>query len=338
MIQASQKKMLCFCLIILMLSVMQIADAADLILIIDVNEYYNLGDPIIVNGTLTLDGSPVEDALVAIQIKNPNETILVRTLTTGTTPSEEWQVELLEVIPCDSEGDPQSSFARGQKVHFEVWLQNNSGSNKTVLVTVCILYSNGIPAFLRPWNETFKPGPPESNLFGFELPDNAPTGTTVVYASALEKTYPENNGHAFCPEKSATFSITAGGKCLSTASNTSQETGFSTKATPGTFSMSFTTSDAGGILGNYTVYSRARISYFPFFASDIPKTFEVVLITDLNGDAIVNMKDVYIVIKAFRSQPGDPNWNPKADINKDGIVNMKDVYAVIKDFGKWGQY
>lgn len=60
----------------------------------------------------------------------------------------------------------------------------------------------------------------------------------------------------------------------------------------------------------------------------------VTLRGDMNGDRIVNMKDVYFVIKAFASMPGDPNWSSRADVNKDGIVNMKDIYILITNFGK----
>jgi len=58
------------------------------------------------------------------------------------------------------------------------------------------------------------------------------------------------------------------------------------------------------------------------------------LLTDLNGDRIVNIVDVTLVLKAFGSTPGIPNWNPVGDINHDGIVNVIDVTLITKDYGK----
>jgi hypothetical protein len=46
------------------------------------------------------------------------------------------------------------------------------------------------------------------------------------------------------------------------------------------------------------------------------------------------MSDIAIVARAFGSKPGSSNWNPNADINGDGIVNMKDIALVARNFGQ----
>jgi hypothetical protein len=58
------------------------------------------------------------------------------------------------------------------------------------------------------------------------------------------------------------------------------------------------------------------------------------LVGDVNGDGIVNMKDIALIARAFGSTPGSPNWNPAADVNGDGIVNMKDIALVARYFGR----
>jgi uncharacterized protein (DUF2141 family) len=58
------------------------------------------------------------------------------------------------------------------------------------------------------------------------------------------------------------------------------------------------------------------------------------MLGDVNGDGKVDVKDVFIVYKAFGSSPGSPNWNPLADLNGDGKVDVKDVFIVAKSFGK----
>jgi len=57
---------------------------------------------------------------------------------------------------------------------------------------------------------------------------------------------------------------------------------------------------------------------------------------DINGDGVVNIKDMVIVGAAFGSKPGDPNWDPCADINNDGYVNILDAIIVGINFGATG--
>jgi hypothetical protein len=54
---------------------------------------------------------------------------------------------------------------------------------------------------------------------------------------------------------------------------------------------------------------------------------------DVNGDGIVDIKDVAAVSKAFGTQPGMPLWNEAADINRDRKIDIKDVALVSRKFG-----
>jgi len=58
------------------------------------------------------------------------------------------------------------------------------------------------------------------------------------------------------------------------------------------------------------------------------------LLGDINGDRVVNMTDVVIVIQAFGTYEGHIRWNPEADLNFDGKVDMKDITLVLSNFGK----
>jgi hypothetical protein len=55
---------------------------------------------------------------------------------------------------------------------------------------------------------------------------------------------------------------------------------------------------------------------------------------DINGDGIVNMKDVVLVAKAFGSRPGDSNWNANADLDGNGIIDKNDLVIVLSNFGQ----
>jgi len=54
---------------------------------------------------------------------------------------------------------------------------------------------------------------------------------------------------------------------------------------------------------------------------------------DINGDGKVDLKDVYIVAKAYCSKVGDPRYDPQADLNSDGAVDIEDLIIVVLNFG-----
>lgn len=55
---------------------------------------------------------------------------------------------------------------------------------------------------------------------------------------------------------------------------------------------------------------------------------------DVNGDGVIDDKDVDLVKKAYGSREGDPNWNPACDLNHNGVVDAGDVAIVSRNYGK----
>jgi parallel beta-helix repeat protein len=49
---------------------------------------------------------------------------------------------------------------------------------------------------------------------------------------------------------------------------------------------------------------------------------------DVNHNGVVNSADVALLVIAWQSQQGEPNYNPHADLNLDGIINSRD-FAII---------
>jgi len=58
-------------------------------------------------------------------------------------------------------------------------------------------------------------------------------------------------------------------------------------------------------------------------------------VTGLNRkpDGRVNMVDVAYLVMLFDTKPGSPKWDPTADLNGDGVVNMKDINVAMSNFG-----
>jgi len=74
---------------------------------------------------------------------------------------------------------------------------------------------------------------------------------------------------------------------------------------------------------------------FSLYVTDEMEESSAVL-GDLNWDKTVNVLDIAIIAKAFRSTPNDENWNATADINKDGMVNILDMSIVAREYGETG--
>jgi len=90
------------------------------------------------------------------------------------------------------------------------------------------------------------------------------------------------------------------------------------------------TSDEGYIIAG-TTYSFGT-SWDPDFW--LIRLGERRLVTDIDGDGTVNIKDLFMVSKAFGSKLGEPRWNPDADTDGNKIINIIDMYQVARDFGK----
>jgi len=67
------------------------------------------------------------------------------------------------------------------------------------------------------------------------------------------------------------------------------------------------------------------------------------LVGDLNGDGVVDIKDVSVVAKAFGSygpnymyngSPAHSRWNGAADLDGNNVVNCIDIVIVAGNFGK----
>jgi len=54
---------------------------------------------------------------------------------------------------------------------------------------------------------------------------------------------------------------------------------------------------------------------------------------DINGDGRVDLKDLVLLVKAYRSTPDKSNWNPLCDLNHDGRVDLADLVTLVTLFG-----
>jgi hypothetical protein len=324
---------------ILILSLIHGAYCPNFALTIQTNrEIYRFGDIIIINGNLTLDDTPYPRGLVAVEIDDPaNNTYVIRTRPTGTNINAQWAVNITNMLTCDSHGNPKTTFSPQGEVGLKMTIKNNAGTSQNATVFISPHYSDGTPfrnasIFWGPY--LLEPYQTITYFTGSALiiPSDAVLGTATIYVSVLTD-LPRNNGFAYAPEKAITFNITTGGSTAPIPT-----------FTDGTYNMTLKLHNTRVKVGNYTVYARARTTEFPYLFINARTTFYVALISDLNKDKKVDMKDVAIVARAFGSDYTNATgrWDPRADITgpeylvPDGKVDMRDISVVAKDFGKVG--
>ena len=170
---------------------------------------YNANEIIHVYGNLTLEFSPVQDGLVALEIDNPlNQVTVIRTLSTGNPPADH-TVEIVEVTPCGGPPNynPRDWFYIGTTAHFNVTVKNNDNEPRMVLATINVYDVNLTPLIaLSVFKLSIPSGSTSWGICSFYIPDTASIGNSSVYASALTE-WPRDGGTAYCPEENATFEI-----------------------------------------------------------------------------------------------------------------------------------
>lgn len=77
-----------------------------------------------------------------------------------------------------------------------------------------------------------------------------------------------------------------------------------------------------------------RTLIFSFSCSTVEIEIVLTLKGDVNGDRVVNLYDAVLVLVAYGSKPGDPNWNPIVDLIRDDKIDIYDAVVVCSQYGK----
>jgi len=54
---------------------------------------------------------------------------------------------------------------------------------------------------------------------------------------------------------------------------------------------------------------------------------------DVNGDGVIDQKDLDILQALFNTTKASSNWNPRADLNGDGIIDLQDFFICTQHQG-----
>jgi len=293
---------------------------------------YNAGEKVHINGTLTSNGSPIQDAIVAIEIRDRSDLpFTFRTRPTGIITQADWPVNYTELFPCDSNGNPKYSFKTGTNLWIRFTVKNYDTVSHNVLTAISVYDADTIPfGAWYPYSGSIDPGKTVTVVFmADKIPSSAKLGEATIYAN-IYSDFPKNGGIPYCPEKSATFTIT--GTSTSSTQTFKDET-YITSA-EATYSLTFKLPSTDVRIGNYTVYVSSQ---YQSEKTTNTTTFQVILVGDVNEDMKVDMIDIGLCCKAYGSEPGDPNWDPRCDVNNDGRIDMKDIGIICKNYGNTGE-
>lgn len=243
----------------------------------DKQQYY-AKDTVQVYGNLTLDEELVTDGLVGLQIQTPADKLLtIRTVYTGSPPSETPYVYVMYVLPCDQSGNPKYSFNRGTLAHFKIRVTNADIQPREALMPINTYYNDSTPFGFAAIQTTITEGSSPTFIIDIPIPVDAVLGTATAYANAYTD-YPKLNGTPYCSEVNATFQITASGSGGGSQTTQNSFTTLQSNET-GNFQLTFKLPKKIPV-GNCTVYVTSR--YFGESVSN-STTFEVFILGDLGG-------------------------------------------------------
>jgi len=281
---------------------------------------YYVGETAIIYGNLTLYDQPITDALVAVQISDARGTpIVIRTVNTGTTPSNSFYVFIASIFASDAYGNPKNTFSPGELAYFNITVLNVDIEPRLTLITVNAYDQNNMSLA----SGSIKTLLPESTftilIISVPISAEAANGTAIAYANAYTD-WPMLGGVPYCPERKATFTINS--------TNPTSPTTIETVNANYNVIFKIPTQVA---VGNFTAHVTSTYQGFTTYNSTI---FRVKILGDINGDDTCNYKDLWLLLYSYGSKEGDPKYNPEADFNRDSWVNYRDLWILLKNYGK----
>ena len=120
-------------------------------------------------------------------------------------PSLVYEIDFIEVFPCNQSGYLEEVFQIGTTAHYKLIVNNTSSEPTEVLITVNVYDSNGATTGVAAFQGTLPQGESEY-ILDLLIPTSAHLGDARVYA-CLFTDWPRLGGVSYCPERSATFEI-----------------------------------------------------------------------------------------------------------------------------------
>ncbi len=265
------------------------------------------------------------DGLVGLQIQDPNgNTVAIRTLSTDTTVPYDIPATVSKAYLCDGSENQIGSISMPSAtntvipmIYFSV--TNNLDTIQSVLVTLNIYDSNGVPISVAAQSMPNIPATSsQESILDFNIPSWAHYGTAYAYVDVFNN-WPAQGGVPLGEEQSFQFTITGG----TAFQGGTPPTTTSQNASPiNNFNMTFRLAQSP-TLGTYKVYSTTN--YLDVTGSQTT-SFAVAQLADVNGDGVVNFKDITSFVGMYINYYANGVYYPQIDfIHNGSVLNFKDI-------------
>ena len=219
-------------------------------------ESYTVREPITIDGTILKDGSPADDVLIAIEIRDErNNPHYFRTLQIGN-PPEMQSVEITSYYIKDTEGNPITKATPKTTIKIGVTVKNKLLNSISPTITITVIDETLTPIFAS-WTQTSIPPNSQSTpAWLFTIPEWTKPGKLFIFINAYTK-LPSQSGIPYIPETTITFDVVRNSEIQ--PAYTPPITTYT--ASPGQFKLYLRASpDDETWPGKYNLYSTARIT------------------------------------------------------------------------------
>jgi hypothetical protein len=333
---------LCF---ILMMSVAVVCVKANSVLTLTAipsSQNYNKYSTVCLNGTVDYydfySHSPASDALVGIEVDDSNGApVLTRTIQPGSSLAQPWNTTAYidQAYLSDQSGHlltsvPLPTANNDVVANYTVDIHNNGGTaiQSPAVAVLTVFDSNGIPVAMDTASLSIGPYGDDSYTRNFNINSNAHYGAAYAFVDVFSN-WPSKGGIALGPEATFNFTITGGSPFVGTAPTTYAFGGF--------YNFTFTLAHDAPT-GLYNVYMTAIYhggqnadgSSMPNIYGGASTNFVVALVGDLNGDGVVNFRDITIFVSDYIAYYQYGTYTAAIDFNHDGVINFRDLTLFVQ--------
>jgi PKD repeat protein len=225
------------------------------------SQVYFLRQKPTISGTITLDGSPATNLVIAVEVTSPsqNTPISYRTIQLGTPNQAWWQANITDLFIQDMSSNPIDTIKIGSKLQVGMTVQNIMGNTITAYVTATIYDANMVPIEALKGSCTLGPLQAATFKWGEDGEIQIPTSATSGAAQIIGCVYsqePRNEGKPYCPEDVYYYQIS---KTQTGLLGIPQLPVPPPQNTPGAYTISYTL-PTDPIPGTYSVYLLGQAS------------------------------------------------------------------------------
>lgn len=167
---------------------------------------YLLRQKVVIEGNITMDGTPITNVLIIMQILNPlNQSLAYRTITHGSV-SQDLPIQIINVYITDLHGNQLNTVKIGSAVKVCVTVHNPQLTSRSIYVTITVFDANFTPIQAEYLATTIQQKQTITTKFTVYIPKWSTSGRALICANVYSKE-PKEGGLALSQEKTVYFCI-----------------------------------------------------------------------------------------------------------------------------------